>query len=110
MNQLNGTAAFLVFLQNELKLSNSVAFWNGPVNLLDNKQKHAYWVRLGLINQFYMSEDGQNVNLAFLGNQHELPIIQSLKLHDQVYQAISTMQQRRRAEISEFTFLNKQER
>ncbi len=56
---------YLSFLAEELRLANSVNLWNEPVLLDDGKrQKHAYQIRLGLVNHFFISEDGKTIGLA----------------------------------------------
>ena len=106
--QINATTHFLTFLQNELKLSNTVSFWNAPVHLPDNKQKNAYWVRLGLVNQFFMTEDGLDVHLAGRQNTQSFPKQLKNALPNQIKDAMSIMQHRRPPEISTMTFKTRQ--
>lgn len=83
------------FFAEELRLGRTITLWNEPVTMEDGRwQKHAYQVRLGLVNQFFISEDGQTICLAAqIPNQdwQAADLIQAQQL-----QAILAILQRRR--------------
>jgi hypothetical protein len=46
----------------ELRHARAIEFWNAPLQIGQQKL-HAYVVRLGLVNQIFVSEDGQQVGI-----------------------------------------------
>lgn len=93
LQQAEGLTGLWTLLGEELRLSTSIDFWNDTVDLPDGRRKHAYIARLGLVQQTFVSEDGQSVGLA--GLQDELPWHTTLSEREgrQVRDAASIFQQ-----------------
>ena len=65
MTKGEGLKNFWLFVSEELQLAKSIKLWNEPVFLEGGKRrKHAYQVRLGLVNQFFIAEDAVSIGLA----------------------------------------------
>lgn len=63
--QADALVDYSTFHAEELRLANSIDLWNEPVLLDGGKREvHAYQIRLGLVNQFFVSEDGRTIGLA----------------------------------------------
>ena len=48
------------FVDQEFQLARSVQIWNAPVILPDQREKHAWLYRMGLVNQALVTEDGEH--------------------------------------------------
>lgn len=63
--QAEGIAGLCRFYQNELKLAGSVEVWNAPVRVANqDREVQAFQIRLGLCQQFFVAEDGQEMGVA----------------------------------------------
>ena len=52
------------FVDQEFQLARSVQIWNSPVELSDQREKHAWFYRIGLVNQALITEDGEHHAIA----------------------------------------------
>ncbi len=53
------------FVERELQLAKSVEIWNEHVLLDDGRRlRHAWQVRIGMVNQFFVSEDNEEIGIA----------------------------------------------
>jgi len=52
------------FVDQEFQLARSVQIWNAPVILPDQREKHAWLYRIGLVNQVLVTEDGEHHAIA----------------------------------------------
>ena len=56
----------------DLRLGRSIDLWNEPVLIDGGKlRKNSYQVRLGLIGQFFISEDGEIAGIAAMEQSHD---------------------------------------
>ncbi len=98
--QADALTDYFSFCAEELRLAGSVHLWNEPV-LLDGgkRQTHTYQVRLGLVNQFFVSEDGETVGLAARRTDREWDLQVDRSRRRQLRVILDVLQQRRPPEI-----------
>jgi len=98
--QADALSNYFSFCAGELRLAGSVQLWNEPV-LLDGgeRQTHAYQVRLGLVSQFFVSEDGGTVGLAARQTGREWDLEVNRSRQRQLRAILDVLQQRRPPEV-----------
>ena len=67
LRQAGGLERFLTVVAEEMRLMNRNEIWNALAPLDTMRSKYAYFFRLGLVNQAFVTEDGETVGLAAMG-------------------------------------------
>jgi hypothetical protein len=62
--QADALEGFWSYVGDELRHLRTTEFWNQPVTLPDGRQLQAYQVRLGLVGQLFVTEQGDLAGLA----------------------------------------------
>jgi len=90
-------------LNEELRLAGTRELVSAAVDLPGGRRKHAYRLRLGLVNEFYRTEDGESVGLAAFGEEawRELP---AGPMREAVAAAIDVLRQHRLPELQRLPF------
>ena len=90
----------------ELRLLKTRQLTNGEVPLGDGRTKHAYVARLGLVNEWFVSEDGETVGIAARRAAEPWRLVTDPVDRERIVHALQMLQQRRppRVELLPFLF------
>ena len=88
----------------ELRLSKTRQLTNRVIDLGGGRKKHAYVARLGLANEFFVSEDGEVVGIAALSSDRPWRFLKKPVDRDRVLSGLRILQQRRVPGIERLPF------
>lgn len=90
----------LSFIYEELRLADSISLWNEPVLLDEGKRSlHAYQIRMGLVEQYFISEDGQVAGIAAKKPGQDWILQPDLVPREQIKLLLDTLQERRPPDV-----------
>ncbi|MEE8104690.1 MAG: DUF3450 family protein, partial [Planctomycetota bacterium] len=90
-------------LNEELRLAGTRELVSAAVDLPGGRRKHAYRLRLGLVNEFYRTEDGESVGLASFG-EDAWRELDAGPMRQVVAEAIDVLRQHRLPELQRLPF------
>ncbi len=88
----------------ELRLLKTRQLTNRMIDLGGGRTKHAYVARLGLANEFFVSEDGEVVGIAALSGDRPWRFLDESADRDRVQSGLRILQQRRAPGIERLPF------
>lgn len=90
----------------ELQASRSFDFWNEPVELPDGRRVQAYQLRVGLLNQAFLSEDGQVFGVAARDSSRDWFLDLNKAEQQALLRTLESLQGRRSPELLPLPFAN----
>ncbi len=90
-------------LNEELRLAGTRELMSAAVDLPGGRRKHAYRLRLGLVNEFYRTEDGESVGLASFDKDAWRELAEG-PMREVVAAAIDVLRQHRLPELQRLPF------
>ena len=103
--QATAMARLWSFLGEEVRLSRTTQMWNQEVPLADGRARHAYIVRLGLVNQVLATEQQDMAGLSDTGSAGGWRMNLDSPAQQQIFDAIDVLRQRRPPQLVLVPFL-----
>jgi len=92
------------FVDQEFQLARSVQIWTAPVILPDQREKHAWLYRMGLVNQALVTEDGEHHAIADRLGSKAWVFKLTAEQVEQLTLGLSVLQKRQRPQITLLPF------
>ena len=103
-SQANALSELSKFVDQEFQLARSVQIWNAPVKLPDQREKHAWLYRMGLVNQALVTEDGEHHAIADRSENKSWVFELTAEQVEQLTLGLSVLQKRKEPQITLLPF------
>ncbi|MCH9021752.1 MAG: DUF3450 family protein [Planctomycetes bacterium] len=100
----NALSELSKFVDQEFQLARSVQIWNAPVKLPDEREKHAWLYRMGLVNQALVTEDGEHHAIADRSGAKSWVFDLTAEQVEQLTVALNVLQRRKEPQITLLPF------
>ena len=92
------------FINQEFQLARSVQIWNAPVKLSDQREKHAWLYRMGLVNQALVTEEGEHHAIADRSGKKSWVFELTAEQVEQLTLGLGVLQRRKEPQITLLPF------